>query len=203
MSVFDLMHSGKIYNPEDEEIMEEQRKCFVKLRNYNSSVAEGKERWKLLYECFASFGKGSWIERPFYANWAGKFCEVGDHVYANFNLTLVDDAPIYIGDNTMIGPNVIITTATHPLSPRLREHGAQYNKSVRIGRNCFIGAGAIICPGVTIGDDAVIGAGSVVTRDIPPKVVAVGTPCKVIREITSDDDIHYDGGKKIEVETWW
>ena len=95
----------------------------------------------------------------------------------------MDDTHIYIGDYTMIGPNVVIATAGHPLLPELREQGYQYNAPVHIGRNCWLGAGAIILPGITIGDNAVIGAGSVVTKNIPANTVAVGTPCRVIKRI--------------------
>ena len=122
---------------------------------------------------------------PFHANWAGMFASIGDGVYANFNLTLVDDGIITIGDHTMIGPNVTITAATHPESPALREKGLQINRSVTIGRNCFIASGSIILPGVEIGDNSIIGAGSVVTKSIPSGVVAFGSPCRVIREIAA------------------
>ena len=108
---------------------------------------------------------------------------LGKKVYANFNLTLVDDTHIYIGDYTLMGPNVTICTAAHPLDPDLREKALQYNKPVHIGRNCWIGAGVIILPGVTIGDNTVIGAGAVVTKDIPANVVAYGNPCRVQKEL--------------------
>lgn len=121
----------------------------------------------------------------------------GHHVYANFNLTLVDDTHIYVGDYTMIGPNVTIATAAHPLLPELRERGLQYNMPVHIGRCCWIGAGSIILPGVRIGDGTVIGAGSIVTRDIPSGVVAVGNPCRVMREIGERDRAYYFKDRKI------
>lgn len=122
---------------------------------------------------------------------------LGKNVYANFSLTLVDDTHIYIGDCTMLGPNVTIATAGHPILPELREKGLQYNLPVHIGRNCWIGAGAIIMPGVTIGDNSVIGAGSVVTKDIPANVVAVGNPCRVMRPIGDKDREYYWRDKKI------
>ena len=100
----------------------------------------------------------------------------GKGVYANFNLTLVDDNHIYIGDSTLLGPNVVIATAGHPILPELREKGYQYNIPVRIGKNCWLGAGVVVLPGVTIGDNSVIGAGSIVTKDIPSNVVAYGNP---------------------------
>ena len=147
---------------------------------------------------FAEIGEGCYIEPPLHANWAGLNCHFGKNVYANFNLTMVDDTDIYVGDFTMFGPNVVIATAGHPILPPLREKGFQYNASVRIGKNCWIGAGALIMPGVTIGDNSVIGAGSVVTKDIPANVIAVGNPAKVLREINEHDKEYYFKDKRID-----
>ena len=121
-------------------------------------------------------------------------------VYANFGLTCVDDTHIYVGDYTMFGPNVVLATAGHPICPELREKVYQYNMPIHIGRNCWLGAGVIVMPGVTIGDNTVIGAGSVVTKDIPSGVVAVGNPCKVLREINEHDYEYYYKDKKIPEE---
>src|SRR5699024_2010504 len=126
----------------------------------------------------------------------------GKKVYANFSLTLVDDTHIYVGDYTMIGPNVTIATAGHPILPELRQKNYQYNMPVHIGKNCWIGAGAIILPGITIGDDTVIGAGSVVTKDIPANKVALGNPCRVLREVNSRDREYYFKGRKIKEENF-
>ena len=119
---------------------------------------------------------------------------------ANFNLVLVDDAVIEIGDNVMIGPNVVLCTGTHPVSPRLRAKEAQYNKRVKVGSGVWIGANTMVMPGVTIGENSIIGAGSVVTKDIPANVVAFGNPCKVYREITEEDEKYYDKDKLIDIE---
>ena len=135
----------------------------------------------------SEIGEGCYIEPPFRSNWGGKHVHFGNNVYANFNLTLVDDTHIYVGDYTMFGPNVTVATAAHPIDPDFRMPVTQYNKAVYIGKNCWIGAGAIILSGVTIGDNTVIGAGSVVTKDIPANVVAVGNPCKVLRAINESD----------------
>ena len=148
---------------------------------------------------FAEIGEDCYIETPFRANWGGKFVHLGDKVYANHNLTLVDDTHIYIGSHTLIGPNVIIATAGHPVLPQLREKEYQFNMPVHIGKNCWIGAGAIILPGITIGDNSVIGAGSVVTKDIPDNVVAVGNPCKVLRKISDRDKEYYYKERKINI----
>lgn len=122
---------------------------------------------------------------------------MGNFVYFNFNATMVDDTHIYIGDYTMLGPNVTITTAGHPILPELREKVYQYNMPVHIGRNCWIGANVTILPGVSIGENTVIGAGSVVTKNIPANVVAVGVPCKVLRSISEHDKEYYFKKNKI------
>ena len=188
MSQKERMEKGLVYYCSDEEIMGDQLLCLEKLYDYNSTrPLESKKREELLKSMFASIGEGAYIEPPLHANWGGKHVYLGKMVYANFNLTLVDDANIYIGDNTMLGPNVVIATAGHPINPELRERVTQYNREVHIGKNVWLGAGVIVMPGVTIGDNSVIGAGSVVTKDVPPNVVAFGNPCRVHREIGERD----------------
>ena len=199
MSKTDILHTGRLYNPNDSEIMQEQKERLRMLKDYNDTdPADFRLRENKLRKMFEYFGHGAYIEIPFRANWAGKFVHFGDGCYANFNLTLVDDTHIFIGDHTMLGLCVTIATATHPLSSVLRQKGAQYNKPVHIGNNCFIGSGVTILPGVSIGDDTVIGAGSVVTKDIPSSVLAYGNPCHVIRSIDENDERFYDGGKLID-----
>ena len=195
------LHNGEIYFPSDDEIMEEQANCLEKLYDYNQTrpMEQGK-RTEMLKEMFAEIGVGSYIEPPFHSNWGGRHCHFGKFIYANFNLTCVDDTHIYVGDYTMFGPNVTIATAGHPICPELRVKGYQYNMPVRIGKNCWIGAGAIIVPGITIGDNVVIGAGSVVTKDIPSNVVAVGNPCKVLREVNEQDYEFYFKDRRISEE---
>ena len=201
MREYDKLHSGELYLPGDEELMKEQLKCLEKLYDFNNTrPSQLKERDELLKEMFAEIGKDCYIEPPFRANWGGKHIHFGNNVYANFNLTMVDDTHIYVGDYTMFGPNVTVATAGHPILPELREKVYQYNAPVRIGRNCWIGAGSVIVPGVTIGDNTVIGAGSVVTKDIQANVVAVGNPCRVLREINDKDKEYYFKGRKINKE---
>lgn len=193
------MHTGELYLPEDDEIVREQMACLDRLYTFNQTrPTETEKRQALLSEMFAEIGESCYIEPPFHANWGGKHCHFGNNVYANFNLTCVDDTHIYVGAYTMIGPNVTIATAGHPIFPALREKAYQYNAAVHIGRNCWIGAGAIILPGVTIGDNTVVGAGSVVTKDLPSGVVAVGNPCRVLREIGERDEMFYFKDRKIE-----
>lgn len=172
------MHTGELYLPSDDEIMKWQTKCLDRLYDFNRTRPTEYEKCAaLLKEMFAEIGEGCYIEPPFHSNFGGGHCHFGKMVYANFNLTLVDDTHIYVGDNTMFGPNVTVATAGHPINPILREKAYQYNMSVHIGKNCWIGAGVLIMPGVTIGDNTVIGAGSIVTKDIPSNVLAFGSPC--------------------------
>ena len=152
----------------------------------------------LLKEMFAEIGENCYIEPPLHTNMGGHHVHFGKNIYANFNLTLVDDTHIYVGDYTMFGPGVVVATAGHPLLPELRQEGYQYNAPVHIGKNCWIGAGALIMPGITIGDNVVIGAGSVVTRDIPSNMLAVGNPCRVLREIGEHDREYYFKDRKID-----
>ncbi len=201
MDIFTQLHTGEIYYPSDDSLMEEQLKYLDRLYDFNQTrPTELKKREEMLKEMFAEIGEGCYIEPPFHANWGGRHVHFGKNVYANFNLTLVDDTHIYVGDNTMFGPNVTVATAGHPILPSLREQAYQYNAPVHIGRNCWIGAGAILVPGVTVGDNTVIGAGSIVTKDIPANVVAVGNPCKVLREIGEHDKIYYFKDRKIEYD---
>ena len=191
MTVQEKQHSGALYDPYDESIMKAQMGYMDELREYEAIPRVNQEaRFAKLKAMFAEVGEGTYVESPFYANFGGRHVHLGKNVYTNFGVTFVDDTHIYVGDYTMIGPNVTIATAGHPIDPDLRRKGLQYNLPVHIGKNCWLGAGVVVLPGVTIGDNTVIGAGSVVTKDIPAGVVAVGNPCKVLREV-GDRDRHY------------
>lgn len=192
------MRSGDLYDPGESDLLDRQAQCLELQYDYNQTrPSEEKKRTELLRKMFAEIGDGCYIEPPLHANWGGHHVHFGKNVYANFNLTLVDDADIFVGDCTMLAPNVVIATAGHPILPTLRERALQYNLSVHIGKNVWIGAGAVILPGVTIGDNSVIGAGSVVTKDIPANVVAVGNPCRVLRQISERDRVFYHGERRI------
>lgn len=200
MDIKAQLHNGNLYLPGDEQLAKEQTKCLEKLYDFNKTrPMEYDKRTVLLKDMFAEIGEGCYIEPPLHSNWGGKHVHFGKNIYANFNLTLVDDTHIYVGDYTMFGPNVTVATAGHPILPELREQAYQYNAPVSIGRNCWIGAGAILLPGVTIGDNTVIGAGSIVTKDIPSNVVAVGNPCKVLREINEHDIKFYFKNREINL----
>lgn len=203
MTQKERMLKGMIYNPGDKEIMDEQFPYLDLLGEFNALPSSAvKEREELMKKMFASCGENCYIQPPFYANWSGHNIHMGNNVYANFNLTVVDDGDVYIGDSVMFGPNVTIATAGHPIEVSLRKKALQYNMPVHIGNNTWIGAGVIILPGVTIGDNSVIGAGSVVTKDVPANVIAVGNPCKVMREISERDKEYYYKDKRIDAEAW-
>lgn len=195
------MKSGKIYFCNDEEIVDIQLKHLDLLFDYNSlKPSKIKEKNELLSKMFGKIGENCYIETPFHANWGGKNVYMGDNVYANFNLTLVDDCDIIIGNNVLFAPNVTVITATHPVEPDLRSRQAQFNLPVTIGDNVWIGAGAVIMPNITIGKNSVIGAGAVVTKDIPENVVAFGNPCRVYREINDNDREYYYKNMKIDID---
>ena len=201
MNEYEKLHSGELYLPSDAALMKEQFKALERLYDYNETrPSELAKRKELLKEMFAQIGEDCYIEPPLHTNWGGKHVHFGKNIYANFNLTLVDDANIYIGNDCMFGPNTVIATAGHPINPELRERVTQYNAEVHIGNNVWLGAGVIVMPGVTIGDNSVIGAGSVVTKDIPANVVAFGNPCKVYREIGEKDRKYYFKDKEIDWE---
>ena len=201
MTNYERMVKGLIYDPADEEIMAEQVPFQDKLWEFNQlKPSDYEKKQQYMKEVFAECGENCYIELPFRANWGGRHLHFGSNIYANSNLTLVDDGHIYVGDKVMFGPNVTIATANHPIDPELRSHALQYNKDVYIGENVWIGAGAIIVPGVRIGKNSVIGAGSVVTKDVPENVVAVGNPCRVLREISERDKEYFYKNERIDWE---
>ena len=202
MTECEMLHGGGLHRSDEAALLNEQTACLERLYDFNATrPSEGEKREALLKEMFAELGENCYIEPPLRSNWGGRHVHFGKNVYANFNLTLVDDTHIYVGDYTMIGPNVTLATAGHPILPALREEVYQFNLPVRIGRNCWLGAGVIVLPGITIGDNTVVGAGSVVTRDLPSGVVAAGNPCRVLREIGERDRLYYWRDKRILPQT--
>ncbi len=211
MSLKEQMETGKVYiefghaSEEDrayEQVIEEQRQVAKELCfDYNSTRPMDVERKDaLLTRLLGSRGQSIWMEAPIHFAY-GCNTHMGDHVYANFNLTVVDDGPCTIGNYVMFAPNVVISTTGHPLHPSLRDKGAQFSLPVVIKDHVWIGSNVTIMPGVTIGENSVIGAGSVVTRDIPDNVVACGVPCRVMRKITEEDKRFYRPGMPIN-EDW-
>ncbi|KGA98967.1 galactoside O-acetyltransferase [Alkalihalobacillus alcalophilus ATCC 27647 = CGMCC 1.3604] len=197
MNSKEKMLSGELYDPTENELMSEQQKWNELLYAFNQTrPSESAKRESLLKKLLAECGDDCYVEPPLRANW-GSNTHFGNGVYANFNLTLVDDAPVYVGNDVMFGPNVTIATAGHPIDPDLRKMKMQFNLAVTIKDNVWIGANSVVLPGITIGENSVIGAGSVVTKDIPANVVAVGNPCKVLREIGERDKVYYHKDRKI------
>lgn len=198
MTIREKMKKGMLYVDIGEGLDEERERCKELLYDYNHThPSEKTKRKDILKELLGDMGDGIWIEHP--VNMAyGKNVHIGNYFYANFNLVIVDDIDVYIGEHVMIAPNVTITPTGHPVDPDLRKPGTQFSIPVRIGNNVWIGSNAVILPGVTIGDNSVIGAGSVVTHDIPKNVVAVGNPCRVLREINERDKEFYYKNRRVE-----
>lgn len=198
MDIKAQLHSQKVYFCDDEELVAQQTQCLEVLYDFNHTrPSEMAKRQEIMSKLFAEVGENCYIEPPLHANW-GIHTHLGKNVYANFNLTLVDDTHIYIGDYVMIGPNVTIATAGHPIDPSFRKKVAQFNIPVNIAANVWIGANSVVLPGVSIGENTVIGAGSVVTKDIPANVVAVGNPCRVLREINEHDKEFYYKNRRFD-----
>jgi len=191
MNSKDKMHNKEIYFCNEEALMAEQSQYLDLLYDFNQTrPTQMPQREAILKQLLAEVGENCYIEPPLRANW-GKHTHLGKNVYANFNLTLVDDTHIYIGDYVMIGPNVTLSTAGHPIEPEWRKKSAQFNIPIKIENNVWIGANTVVLPGITIGENSVIGAGSIVTKDVPANVVAFGNPCRVVRAINDHDREYY------------
>lgn len=187
MSVREKMEIGELYTDHGEGLPEERLAGKELIYDYNlTRPAEQTRRQAILQQLLGSMGENCWVEPPLRVAY-GNHLHIGKNFYANFNFVVVDDATVTIGDNVMVAPNVTISTAGHPISPEIRITGQQFSRPVTIEDNVWLGTGVIINPGVVIGRNSVIGAGSVVTKSIPPNVVAAGVPCRVLREITQED----------------
>lgn len=191
MDLLERMESGKLFYAGDPELSRAKLRCKELLYDFNHArPSQAGEMLALLGQLLGAVGEGCWIEPPLYVNWGSRIA-LGDHVYANTGLTVIDDTFVTIGSHVMLGPRVTISAASHPVDPELRRQAYQYDLPVVLEENVWVGAGATILPGVTIGKNSVIGAGSVVDRDIPPDVVAAGVPCRVLREIGPRDREYY------------
>ena len=190
------------YKAWEARLKEERIANKLRCQEYNELPADDfKRKDELIRQILGKVGKDVWIESPFYCDY-GYNIEVGDNFYTNFNCTILDVGKVIIGDNVMLAPNVAIYTAGHPIHPDSRNSGYEYGISITIGNNVWIGGNTVVNPGVNIGDNAVIGAGSVVTKDIPANVIAVGVPCRVIREITEADRKYYYKDREFDVEDY-
>eukprot|EP01120_Amphizonella_sp_Union-15-10_P003439 TRINITY_DN1385_c0_g1_i1.p1 TRINITY_DN1385_c0_g1~~TRINITY_DN1385_c0_g1_i1.p1 ORF type:complete len:197 (-),score=41.35 TRINITY_DN1385_c0_g1_i1:139-729(-) len=181
------MISGVFYDPQDPQLVQDRVRARQIIRHFNDLEPEKvQERKSLLKSLLGKTGKDFYIEPPLRVDY-GYNVALGEGVYINFGCVILDCAPVEIGDNVMFGPNVQLYPATHPTDAKLRISGKEYALPIKIGNNVWIGGGVIILPGVSIGDNTTIGAGSVVTKDIPDNVVAVGNPCKVIKKLVPEN----------------
>lgn len=198
MVFYESGHKDPIDQKIEKELAEERNHCKEMIFDYNHTRPGDREgRMKILKGLLGKCGDRVYIEDGVHMSYGSNVFLEG-MFYANYNLTIVDDGKVYIGDKTMVGPSVTICTTGHPVYPLYRELVAHYSLPIHIGRNVWIGSNAVILPGVTIGDNSIIGAGSVVTKDIPENVVAVGNPCKVMREITERDREYYFRDLKVD-----
>jgi len=185
------MLAGELYIASDAELVRDFKRARTLTRQFNNSTEEDTEyRKNLLRELFAATGENIHIEPPFRCDY-GSQITVGENFYANFDCIILDVCEVKIGDNVMFGPRVHIFTAGHPIDAEVRNSQLEFGKPVTIGDNVWIGGNVVINLGVTIGNNTIIGSGAVVTKDIPPNVIAVGNPCKVLREITGEDKAYW------------
>lgn len=199
MNQRERMLAGLPYKAWLDGLGEERFACKQKIYDFNNlSPSLNKSAPSLLKSILGKTGENIWIEAPFHCDY-GWNIEVGENFFANYNLTILDVAKVTIGKNVQMAPNVSIYTAGHPIHPDTRNTGYEYGIPITIGDNVWIGGNVVILPGVKIGDNVVIGAGSVVTKDIPENVIAMGNPCKIVREITEEDRSYYYKRNKFDV----
>ncbi len=202
MNQKERMLAGLPYKAWLDGLPEDRMENKKKLYEFNMLPPEEENRKEaLMKEILGKVGENAHIEAPFHCDY-GKNIEVGRNFFVNYNCTILDVGKVVIGDNVMFAPNVSIYTAGHPVHPDSRNTGYEYGIAITIGDNVWIGGNVIINPGVTIGNNVVIGAGSIVTKDIPDNVIAVGSPCKVIREVTEADRKYYYKDKEFDVEDY-
>ena len=202
MTQKERMLAGLPYKAWLDGLSEERMACRRKLHAFNLLPPDEEEQaQRLLLELLGKTGRDPWSNAPFHCDY-GWNIEVGDNFFANYNLTILDVGKVTIGSNVQFAPNVSIYTAGHPLHPDSRNSGYEYGLPVTIGDNVWIGGNVVLLPGVTVGSNSVIGAGSVVSRDIPEWVVAVGSPCRVVRRITEEDRKYYCKDRVFDVEDY-
>ncbi|WP_349670776.1 sugar O-acetyltransferase [Lacrimispora sp.] len=199
MNQRERMLAGLPYKAWLDGLEEERFACKQKIYDFNHLSPNLNESVPfMLKNILGKTGENLWIEAPFHCDY-GWNIEVGENFFANYNLTVLDVGKVTIGKNVQIAPNVSIYTAGHPIHPDTRNTGYEYGIPVTIGDNVWIGGNVVILPGVKIGDNVVIGAGSVVTKDIPDNKIAIGNPCKIVREITEEDRTYYYKNNKFDV----
>ena len=196
MTEKERMLSGKLYMANDKELKAEREKSRRLTRLFNNTTEEQKDyRVKLLKDLFEKTGDNIHIEPSFKCDY-GCNISVGNNFYANYDCIILDICKVDIGENVFFAPRVCIYTAAHPIDAEVRNTELELGKPVKIGDNVWVGGSTVINPGVTIGNNVVIGSGSVVTKDIPDNVIAVGNPCRVLREITEEDKLYWKKQKE-------
>lgn len=195
------MLSGKLYNPAKSQVLKADREKALRLMGELNALTytDAEKRTRIAKDLLGSTGEHVYLEKGFYCDY-GQHISVGENFYCNAYCTILDPAPVTIGDNVMFAPHVGIYTATHPVHPDNRNSGYEYALPITIGNNVWLGGHVVVNPGVTIGDNVVVGSGSVVTKDLPPNVIAAGNPCKVIRPITEEDRKVYHPGRPFVIE---
>lgn len=202
MNQKERMLAGLPYKAWLDGLSEERIKNKLKIYDYNLlRPDEGEKMEVFIKDILGKTGENIFIEQPFHCDY-GKNIEVGNNFFANYNCTILDVGKVIIGENVQFAPNVAIYTAGHPIHPESRNSGYEYGIGITIGDNVWVGGNVVINPGVTIGSNVVIGSGSVVTKDIPDNVVAVGNPCRVVREIIEQDRKYYYKDKEFDVEDY-
>lgn len=202
MNQKERMLAGLPYKAWLDGLSEERLDLRLKIHKFNSCSPDKKDEMKaMIKDIVGKCGNDIFIEPPFHCDY-GKNIEVGENFYANFNCVILDVGKVKIGNNVMFAPNVSIYTAGHPIHPESRNSGYEYGISITIGDNVWVGGSVVINPGVHIGNNVVIGSGSVVTKDIPDNVIAVGNPCRIVREITEDDRKYYFKDREFDVEDY-
>ena len=200
MTQKERMLAGLPYRANDPELKQMRAENKLRIAQYNQLTRnQEQEMDRLIKEILGGTGKEILVEPPIHFDY-GRNTTVGERFFANYNLTVLDVCPVTIGDNVMLAPNVSLYGAGHPIHPDARNSGYEYGAPITIGNNVWIGGSVCVLPGVTIGNNVVIGAGSVVAKDIPDNVIAVGNPCRVIREITEEDKKYYFKDKEFDVE---
>lgn len=196
MDNYTRMKSGKIYAAMDEELSQGRHRARQLVRQFNDSDSEDiEQRVLILKTLFKNTGERVYIEPPFRCDY-GTLVEVGENFYANYELIILDCAPIKIGHDVMFGPRVSLYAASHPLDAEVRKTGLETSEGITIGDNVWLGGNVVVTPGVKIGDNTVVGAGSVVTKDLPSNVIAVGNPCRVLRELTNEDKEYWENERQ-------
>lgn len=196
MTEKEKMLAGKLYVAFDEELKKDSKRARKLVRLFNQTTEEQiEDRTELLKKLFASVGDNIYIEPSFRCDY-GCHISIGDNFFANYDCIIIDVCKVDIGNNVFFAPRVCICTATHPIDTEVRNTGLEYGKPIHIGDNVWIGMNAVVNPGITIGNNSIIGAGSVVTKDIPNDVIAVGNPCRILRKITEEEKIYWKKKKE-------